>query len=318
MIKHVYINPQTQAVLEQLGQRNLEDVPAQTIESIRESASQLFEQLGPPAREVYSDEYIHIPGPAGEIRCRVVTPVEPTGPMPVLLYFIGGTFAHVTAYEMGGTPSVLASEANCIMVIPEHRMPPENLFPAGFDDCLATYKWLLESAGEIGGDPNCIAVGGGSSAGTHAAALCLDAKAEGLPQPVLQWLDIPLLDHIGESTSAHQMDYMINRDTLRFGSAIHFGHDNWQEWPLRASPLRAPDLTGLAPAYITTAELDPLVDEGKAYAVRLRKAGVPCTHLCYEGQIHGFSCMGGIIDEGLMFLYQAAGVLRYAFDKAKS
>ena len=248
----------------------------------------------------------------------MVTPVEPTGPMPVLLYFIGGTFSMLSAYSMGGTPSVLASEANCIMVIPEHRMPPENLFPAGFDDCLATYKWLLESAGEIGGDPNCIAVGGGSSAGTHAAALCLDAKAEGLPQPVLQWLDIPLLDHMGESTSAHQMEYMLNRDTLRFGSAIHFGHDNWQEWPLRASPLRAPDLTGLAPAYITTAELDPLVDEGKAYAVRLRKAAVPCTHLCYEGQIHGFSAMGGIIDEGLMFLYQVAGVLRYAFDKAKS
>lgn len=56
MIKHVYINPQTQAVLEQLGERNLEDVAAQTVESIRESASQLFERLGPPAREVYSDE----------------------------------------------------------------------------------------------------------------------------------------------------------------------------------------------------------------------------------------------------------------------
>jgi len=153
-------------------------------------------------------------------------------------------------------------------------MPPENLFPAGFDDCLATYKWLLENASEINGNSKCIAVGGGSSAGTNAAALCLDAKEQGLPQPVLQWLDIPFLDHIDESTSVQQVDYIINRKALRHGSGILFGHDNWQEWPLRASPLRAPDLSGLAPAYITTAELDPLRDQGKAYAVRLRKAGV--------------------------------------------
>jgi len=316
MITHAYVNPQTLAVIAQLEQRNLDEVAEQTVETIREAASKLFEDLGPPPRPVYKDEYVHIPGPAGEIRCRVITPVEPTGPMPVLLYFIGGTFAHLTAYEFGGTPTIIASEANCIMIIPEHRMPPENVFPAGFDDCFATYKWLLENAGEINGDPKRIAVGGGSSAGTNAAAVCLDAKAEGLPQPVLQWLDVPFLDPIGEFASIHQMDYLVNRDALRFGSTIHFGHDNWREWPLRAAPLRAEDVSGLAPAYITTAELDPLVDDGKAYTIRLRNAGVPCTHICYEGQIHGFSGMGGIIEEGLLMIHQAAGVLRYAFNKA--
>lgn len=317
MFNHVYVNPQTMAVIEQLGARNLEKVAAQTIETIRESASQLFRQLGPPERPMFKDEYIKVPGPAGEINCLTFTPTDPgDGTLPVLLYFIGGTFSHLSARQLGGAPTVIAEQANCIIVIPEHRMPPENPFPAGFDDCFAVYKWLLEHAGDIQGDVNRIAVGGGSSAGTHAAAICLDAKDAGIRQPILQWLDVPFLDHIGEATSVHENAYLVDRDALRFGSGIHFGHDDWTKWPLRASPLRAPDVSGLAPALITTAELDPLRDEGKAYAVRLRKAGVPCTHLCYEGQIHGFSGMGGIIDEGLMFLYQCAGVLRYAFDKA--
>ncbi len=317
MISHVYINPQTQAVIDQLASRNLDDVSAYDIDTIRESASQLFTQLGPPPRPMHSEEYIQVPGPAGDINCLVFTPFDPgEETLPVLLYFIGGTFSHQSAKELGGAPSVLAAESNCIIVIPEHRIPPENLFPAGFDDCFAVYKWLLENAGEISGDVDRIAVGGGSSAGTHAAAICLDAKEEGVRQPILQWLDVPFLDQIGEFPSVHENSYLVDRAALRFGAGIHFGHDNWREWGLRASPLRAPDVSGLAPAYITTAELDPLRDEGKAYAVRLRKAGVPCTHICYEGQIHGFSGMGGVIDEGLMFLYQSAGVLRYAFDRA--
>jgi len=316
-MSHGYVNPQTQAVIDGLGERNLDDVSEQSIEVIREAASQLFTQLGPPPADIFKEEYIQVPGPAGDINCLTFTPTDPgEGKLPVLLYFIGGTFSHQSAKELGGTPSVLAKQANCIVVIPEHRIPPENPFPAGFEDCFAVYRWLLDNAGEIHGDVNRIAVGGGSSAGTHAAALCLDAKEAGIRQPVLQWLDVPFLDQIGEFPSIHEMSYLVDRASLRWGAGIHFGHDRWQEWGLRASPLRAPDLTGLAPAFITTAELDPLRDEGKAYAIRLRQAGVPCTHLCYEGQIHGFSGMGGVIDEGLMFIYQAAGVLRYAFDKA--
>ena len=245
-MSHGYVNPQTQAVIDGLGERNLDDVSEQSIEVIREAASQLFTQLGPPPADIFKEEYIQVPGPAGDINCLTFTPTDPgEGKLPVLLYFIGG-----------------------------------------------------------------------SSAGTHAAALCLDAKEAGIRQPVLQWLDVPFLDQIGEFPSIHEMSYLVDRASLRWGASIHFGHDRWQEWGLRASPLRAPDLTGLAPAFITTAELDPLRDEGKAYAIRLRQAGVPCTHICYEGQIHGFSGMGGVIDEGLMFIYQAAGVLRYAFDKA--
>ena len=317
MFSHVYINPQTQAVIDHLPDRNLDDVSTQTIETIRESASQLFIQLAPPPRSIHSEEYIQVPGPAGDINCLVFTPVDPgDATLPVLLYFIGGTFSMPSAKMLGGTPSVMAAETNCIVVVPEHRMPPEHPFPAGFDDNFAVYRWLLENAGEISGDVNRIAVGGGSSAGTHAAVICLDAKEAGVRQPVMQWLDVPFLDQIGEFASVHENSYLIDRAALRWGASIHFGHDNWQEWGLRASPLRAPDLSGLAPALITTAELDPLRDEGKAYAVRLRQAGVPCTYLCYEGQIHGFSGMGGIIDEGLMFLYQQCGVLRYYFDKA--
>lgn len=317
MFNHVYMNPQTQAIVAQLAERNLDEIPEQTIEAIRESASKLYVELGPKPREVFEDVYIKVPGPAGDINCKVITPVDPgEDQLPVLLYFIGGTFAHQSASEMGGIPYVLATEANCILVIPEHRIPPENPFPAGFDDILAVYEWALENAAEIKGDPNRIAVGGASSAGTHAAALCLDAKEKGLPQPLVQWLDVPFLDQIGEFTSVHEMDYLVNRDTLRFGAAIHFGHDRTLEYSLRASPLRASDLSGLAPAYITTAELDPLRDEGKAYATRLRKAGVPCTHICYEGQIHGFTGMGGVVEEGLIALCQAAGVLRHYFDKA--
>lgn len=80
-----------------------------------------------------------------------------------------------------------------------------------------------------------------------------------------------------------------------------------------ASPLLAKNLSNLPPAYIMTAGFDPLRDEGKAYADRLREAGVPVDYVCYEGQIHGFVSMAGALDEGKQFLREAAAVLRKAF-----
>lgn len=319
MISHVYINPQTKAFIEQLSAQDAPDPRSVPIEELRAMSAAMMSTMGPPERPVFSDEFIKVPGKAGDINCRVITPIDPgEDTLPVLLYFMGGTYAGTSAANLGGTPSVMADEARCIVVIPEHRLPPENRFPAAFDDVFSLYEWMLKNAHLIKGDAARIAVGGASSAGTLAASVCLDAKEAGLPQPVLQWLDVPLLDQIGEYASVHEMSYLVDRSGLRFGSFLYFGHDNWQEFDVRASPIRAADVSGLAPAYITTAELDPLRDEGKAYAVRLRKAGVPCTHICYEGQIHGFSAMGAIIEEGTLCLYQAAAALRFAFDKALS
>lgn len=105
----------------------------------------------------------------------------------MLVYFTGGTFMTTSLDEVpSGLMSHYAALGDCIVLVPNHRKPPENRFPAAFDDCAAVYRWLQDHAAEVGGDPERIAVMGESSGATLAAAVCQDAKSEGLRQPVLQ------------------------------------------------------------------------------------------------------------------------------------
>lgn len=242
--------------------------------------------------------------------CKAIIPPQHRPNLPVVASFMGGTYVGTTLEFIGGYESHIAELVECIVVVPLHRVPPENRFPAAYDDCFDAYAWLKRNAGEIGGDSARIAVHGESSGATLAASVCIDAKAEGLPQPVLQVLAEPLLDHESETPSMNELGVVLNRATLRLGSSYYFGSERPAK---RASPLRADDLSGLAPAYIVTAGLDPLRDEGYAYAVRLRQAGVGVTYNSYEGQIHGFLSMIAAVDQARIAFHQCCGVLRMAF-----
>jgi acetyl esterase len=254
-----------------------------------------------------------IPGPAGGIPVRVYTP-EGTGPFPVLVYFHGGGWVVCDLDTHDPVCRALTNGARCVVVSVDYRLAPEHKFPAAADDAYAATCWAAEHAAEIGGDPARVAVGGDSAGGNLAAVTALRARDLGAPHLLYQLLIYPVIDSDFETPSYRENaeGYFLTRDSMIW----FWNHYLRTEADARdpyAAPLRAPDLTGLPPALIITAEFDPLRDEGEAYGRRLREAGVPVTLTRYDGMIHGFFNMGEFLPQGKEAVAKAAAALRAAF-----
>ena len=261
------------------------------------------------SREQVKVEEVQVPGPAGKIRAKVYTP-KGDGPFPVLAFFHGGGCCMMAPEDYDGTSTALAEDAGCIVVVPAYRRAPENPFPAPLEDCFATLTWLQTNAAEIGGDPSRIAIAGDSGGGYLAATVAQEAKREGAPQPLTQILIYPMTDMGGLPPSRIEETMFLDDRTLQWVIGMHVGEHRLD---LRASPILEPDVSGLAPALVIAAQIDPLRDEGKAYASKLRNAGVPVQYQLYDGVVHGFFNMGGFCDQGNVAVAQVTGALRKAF-----
>jgi acetyl esterase len=259
-----------------------------------------------------------LPGPGGPLPIRVYRPAAPppgeAGPLPVLLYFFGGGWVLGAIDTSDAICRSLTNTAGCVTVAVGYRLAPEHRFPAAVDDCFAAARWVSAHAAELSVDPARIAVGGDSAGGNLAAAVTLLARDRGGPALVHQLLVYPNTDHRADTTSLRE-----NTDPLLFNRtsvAWYWGHylaaaadgDN----PL-ASPLRATDHSGLPPATVLTAEFDPLRDEGEQYAAALAAAGVPVELTRYDGMVHGFFAMAGVLDTATRAVSHAAARLRAAF-----
>lgn len=305
-----YIDPEVRPVLEML-EKNYGDYAALSVEETRALYNQTAAAMAEPLPAGCVDGRFEIQGPAGPIPCRYFRPATLTAPAPVFVYYLGGTFIATQLDHLGPVPPAIALATGAIVVTPLHRIPPENRFPAAYDDCFAVYAWARAHAHEIGGDPRRVAVGGQSAGGTLAASVCIDARERGLAQPLLQVLAEPLLDHLAETPSRTALAYVLSQSVLRSGSAMYFGD---QPAPARASPLRAASLAGLAPAYVITAGLDPLRDEGIAFVARLRAEGGIVAHRHHEGQVHGFFSMFPQITQARIAFRECCAVLQLAFE----
>ncbi len=250
-----------------------------------------------------------IPGPAGEIPVRIYTP-EAKGPLPVLAFFHGGGWVIGSLDSHDALCRTLARAVPAIVVAVDYRLAPEHPFPAGVEDSYAALCWIAENAATFGGDPARLAVGGDSAGGNLSAAITLLARERGGPTIVHQLLIYPVTDLRGDSASIRENaeGYFLTR-----GLMIWFGnHYIAAEHKLlpHASPLLAPDLGGLPPATVITAEFDPLRDEGEAYAARLREYGVPVESTRYDGMIHGFITMPMLRQAGEAIDLAVAGLRR--------
>ena len=252
-------------------------------------------------------------GSTGDIPALVYRPAGVSAALPVLLFLHGGGCCTLRPEDFHSTSTWLAKAAEAVVVVPAFRQAPEDPFPAPLDDCVAVYRQLLDDPGQVGGDRERIAVAGDSGGGYLAAALCLDAKEQGLRQPLVQILIYPMLDMAAKTPSRVDRDYFLNDEGLAGVIAMHAGSDLLNP---RVSPLRAADLSGLARAVVLSTDLDPLEDEARAYVHRLRRAGVDASWFVYEGMIHGFFSFGGIIDEGIDAVEHVAAVLRAAWRRS--
>jgi acetyl esterase len=214
-----------------------------------------------------------------------------TEALPALVYFHGGAWAFGTIDQYDGYCTSLAAGAGCVVASVNYRKAPEHPFPTGVEDCCAGLAWVHEHADELGIDGTRLSIGGNSAGGNLAAAVALVARDRGGPPLVLQILDVPGTDFTQSQPSKNPphenvVDFYPNAEMLDHYRRLYLpAHDDWAH-PY-ASPLLAPDLSGLPPALIITCEFDALRDEGEAYGYRLREAGVPCTMVRWLGYPHG-------------------------------
>jgi len=300
-------------MMKMFGDLGLGITPESTPESVRAAMTRAATSGGLPVHEVHSVESCTVPGSSGEIPIRVYRP-SPEESLPGVVWFHGGGWVVGSLDTADQTCRSLCDDAGAIVVSVDYRLAPETKFPGAVDDCVAAWSWVNAHAAELGIDPARIAVGGDSAGGNLAAVSALVAKHDTLPAPVFQLLVYPVTDYEFERPS--MIDNATGYFLEAFGMRWFFDHysrtpDDHADW--RMSPLRAPDLAGLPPAVVITAEYDPLRDQGEAYGARLRAAGVLTETVRADGLFHGFFGLFEFLPAGRPVWDRAVGALRRAF-----
>ena len=260
-------------------------------------------------------ETLVIPGPGGDIPARVYRSdsQDPQAPLMVFAHFGGGVIGDLETCQ--AFCSILAKTARGPVLSVDYRLAPEHRFPAGLEDVLAAYRWAKDNAERFGAPLAQAAIGGDSMGGNFAAVICQELKKAGEPQPVLQLLIYPWVDVVCESASmtTYGDAFPLTRATLDWFAGHYMGPGDSPADP-RLSPLRAPDLSGLAPAIVVTAGFDPLLDQGEAYARRLKEAGAPVVYRCYDGLAHAFTAFTGAVPCADVACREVAGLVRVGFE----
>jgi acetyl esterase/lipase len=251
-----------------------------------------------------------VKGAAGELPARIYTP-EGAGPFPVVVYFHGGGWVIADKQVYDGGARGIAKQANAIVVSVDYRQAPESKFPAAWDDALAAYKWALENAASIKGDPKQIALAGESAGGNLAVATAIAARDAGLQKPahVLAVYPVAQTSLNTESYIENALAKPLNRAMVKW----FVGHLTTSEDQLKDPRLSLVDakLQGLPPVTIINARIDPLRSDGAKLEDALKSANVPVERRSYEGVTHEFFGMAA-------FVQKAREAQQYAGERLKA
>jgi acetyl esterase len=306
----VPIDPQAQVILDLINATGFGDISEMEPAEVRALMASL--SVGESPVHVDRVEDRTIPGPAGDLPIRVYAPAG-DGPRPVLVWYHGGGWVIGSIDTHDGLCRELADAVGCVVVSVEYRLAPEHRFPCAVEDARAALEWVHAHAREIGADPDRVALGGDSAGGHLAAVTALAARDAGLPV-VFQVLVYPALEYEFERPSMieNAEGYMLTTSAMRWFYG-HYLNDPSEGEDWRVSPIRHDRLGGVAPAFVVTAEFDPLRDQGRAYADALAAAGVPVTSTTYDGVFHGFFSMSVLIERSKVAVDDASALLRDAF-----
>lgn len=233
--------------------------------------------------------------------------------LPVLLYLHGGGFVIGGLETHDSLCRQLALRSGAAVVSLDYRLAPEHPFPTAVEDCFAALRWLGgEGASALGLDGLRLGVGGDSAGGTLSAVCAILARNAGLPL-ALQLLLTPGTSANADFPSRHLFanGFLLDATSIDWFFSHYVTKHQRHDW--RFAPLEAPDLEGVAPATVILAECDPLVDEGVAYADKLRSAGVAVELEIFRGLTHDFIKMGRFIKEADTAQALAAAAMRKAF-----
>lgn len=325
MKKPAKAEPPMQKVLDTLGTlggkpiESLTPAEARTQPTPADAVKKVLQQQG---KSIAPEAVAHvkdmtIPGPIGDIPIHIYTP-KGAGPFPVMVYYHGGGFVIADTKTYDATPRALANGAQAIMVAVDYHQAPEHKFPAAANDAYAAYLWVLQHAKEFNGDPSRVAVGGESAGGNLATVVAMMARDKKAQLPVHQLLVYPITNNDFNTPSymANADAKPLNRPMMQWFMNHYLGKAEDGNNPY-VSPLKATSLKGLPPATVITAEIDPLMSEGKAYADRLKKDGVKVTYKNYSAVAHEFFGMAAVVPKAKEAQKLASSDLKRAFLKRR-
>jgi acetyl esterase len=312
------LDPQIAAVLDAAQKANLPELWQLTPHDARAEYVRRTNRLKADV-DIYRFEDRDIDGPGGRIPVRIYTPraLAVTEKLPVLVWYHGGGYVIGDLDTHDWVCRALANEADCIVVAVDYRLAPEHKFPAAVEDCYAALKWVAAKATEFNADAARIAVGGDSAGGNLATVASILARDDGFPGICFQLLVYPVTAPEPETKSHHAFaeGYLLTRKTITW-FFTHYLRSSKDTKDFRYAPLEADDLSSLPPALIIIAGFDPLRDEGVEYAEALIHAGNRVRLSNYEGMVHGFYLMGGLVDASRRAVSESATMLREAFSNA--
>ncbi len=225
---------------------------------------------------------------------RLYIPTAASSPGPLLVFFHGGGWVYGDLDSHDPPCRFLAERSGVRVLSVAYRLAPEHPFPAGCDDAVAAYRWVVENTASLGADVTRLGVGGDSAGGNLAAVTAVEAARTGLP------LAFQLLVYPGTDASRRTVSRRLFESGLYLTGEFmdrvleQYVPDAEQRCDPRVSPLLGEVPVGLAPAYVATAGFDPLRDEGEAYARKLADAGVEVELRRFPDQIHGFLNVVGV------------------------
>jgi acetyl esterase/lipase len=281
------IDPVMQFVLDALPTEGIAEVGYQRVrEVIRERMAVM-----PPPPELPRVEDRTV---ADGIPVRIYWPVADPADLPVVVFYHGGGWVIGDLDSHDATARAIAIAVGAVVVAVDYRLAPEHPFPAAVDDAWAALKWVSEHAAELGADPARLAVAGDSAGGNLAAVVSQLARDAGGPPVKFQLLWYPAttldasLPSMDENADA---PVLTKADTFAFLDLYLKGSDPAAR-PVTLAPANAESFAGLPPAYVATAQYDPIRDDGVRYVELLRAAGVPVEHHNAETLVHGYVSFG--------------------------
>ena len=308
------LDPQAEALLKELSK----DPDAQPVESMTPAenrvAALVYKDLGGKPEDVANVDYRFISGPTADLPVRIYHPDGGGAkPLPALVYLHGSGWVVLNIEVCDSFSRAIANRTGCIVIAVNYQKAPEHKFPIPLNDCYAATCWVFDNASELGLDASRIGVIGDSAGGNLAAAVTLRARDENGPKIAYQALVYPAVQYGWDTPS-----YVANAEGFlleRAGMKYFWKH--YVESPIDGSnpycsPLAAENHSGLPPAFIACAEFDPLCDDGRNYAEKLRASGVPVKFRLYEGMIHGFLWMSGVLEQSKVLIDEIGREVRSA------
>jgi acetyl esterase len=286
------LHPQAKAFLAMVEQAGLPELHELTPPEARAQTSALRKLVGAGPDVAHVDQ-LSVPTSAGEIPGRRYAPADPAA---TVLWIHGGGWVICDLESHDAMCRLLAVSSGCRVIAIDYRLAPEHPFPAPLEDSWDALRWVASQYAE---QP--LIVGGDSAGGNMAAVCAIRARDRGGPDLALQVLVYPATDH--DTSRPSYAEHGSGDETFLTLEDMAWFRNHYLPEPAdlanpETAPLRAEDLSGLAPAIVVTAGYDPLRDEGAAYVERLREAGVPVTHHHYEDMIHAFFSLVNVIERG--------------------